>query len=804
VGTLTSLGISPSINENGGVAFTGQISNSGGQALGSTVMFGNPGSSNITVVAPSYLDTRRTFDQALQINDSNQIICQDRFAGSPPSYYLRIWDGNNPDSFNLVAKATNSSGDIFSAILGSPAMNAANNVVFSALDLNFNQELADTNLSPPPPINTTLLSTPLRPMISDQNTSGTYPIVVRAGNTDTSPILMYPNSLKNPITIADTSKWNKLGQSPGISRDGTVVAFAGDLNQAGASAYKTNLGPGVFVAIVQNGVVSNVVRIVGFQTTAGGLGTKSVNNDYKTGLADQGAPWCDPYYLSPCKAVTGELEDLPPFTSPTYVYFQTFTPTGFANSTEWENRIAVTHEDFGAPGIDGDTVEVSFIATPNMSDAGGLNFFTSEQGIWTARADLILEGKTLVAHVYRAVPVIQVGDNVGSTGQTVATLSVYDQLANALPQRDNGDHRVAFWISTASGGQMILRGTYIQQFGGSGGNGTRCCVAKLVRKGNKKVPLIKTSTGTFGALVSKSGALYILSAAHVFADPESIDSNGGQVGDSITFPGRFDYACEKKVHVVGQLSYAPPLSSGVDAAIASLNTGEINSTGQIYGIGIPASTILPPSAGLAVAKQGRTTGLTCGNITVLNAGMKHIGYEPCKAKPFDESYPTLLIIGSSNGPFDSTGDSGALIVSQSTAQPVALLIGGSISKPWVCYALPIDQVAQQLGVSFVGGSEHSVAACPGGNTAHLSPAEVERAESIRKKHFGELMKDPVVMGVGIGAAEEDPTKAAVVVLVETGKRHGEIPQELEGVPTKIMEMGQIQVAGGCNQSVPER
>jgi hypothetical protein len=801
VGTLTGLGVSPSINENGSVAFMGQVS-SGGQSLGNTIFFGNAGSSDLTVVAPNYLNTRRTFDQAVQINNKNQIVAQDRFSGAPPSYFLRIWDGNNPNLFTLVAKATGSSDDIFSAILGSPAMNASNNVAFSALDLKFDQMLADTNLTPPPPINTTPLSTPLRPMISDQNQIGSFPIVVRGGNTDTSPIVLYPNSLTNPVTIADTSTFNKLGQSPGISRDGVVVAFAGDLNKAGATKYNTNSGPGVFAAVVQKGQVSNVVRIAGFQTPSpdcpkkegAHVGTKCVNSDAKTNLADQGLPWCDHFYLTACQALLGELEDIPPFESPTRIFFQTFTPDGFNKSTEWENRIAVAHVDFGASGIDGDTIVVSFIATPNMGDSSGLNFFTNQQGIWTVRADLILKGTNLVSHVYRPIPVIQVGDDVGSTGAVVASLAVYDQLANIVPVRANGDHRVAFWISTTNGGQMILRGSYIRQYGGSVGNAALCCTAK------------NGSTGTVGALVSQSSTLYMLSAAHVFADPESTDKNGAKKGDLISMPGRYDYACEKKVHTVGKFSYAPPLSSGVDAAIAELNPGEINSTGQIYGIGIPANTILPPTAGLAVAKQGRTTGLTCGNITALHASMKPIGYTPCKGKPFDETYPELLVIGSKNGPFDSLGDSGALVVSQSTAQPVALLIGGSIAKPFVGYALPMDLVANQLGVAFVGGSEHTVPSCPGGRSPQevsLSQVEVERANEVKKKYASYLMEDPAVLGVGIGAADDNPTQGTLVVVIESGKKYRPIPPMLEGLRTKIMFSGPVKAAGGC-ETAPER
>jgi hypothetical protein len=102
--TLTGFGISPSISEFGAVAFVGQVSDSSGTALGDTLFFGDPGSTSLNVVAPSFLSTSRTFDDAVQINDSNQLVAQDRVSGAPPYTYVRIWDGGNPDHFTLVAQ----------------------------------------------------------------------------------------------------------------------------------------------------------------------------------------------------------------------------------------------------------------------------------------------------------------------------------------------------------------------------------------------------------------------------------------------------------------------------------------------------------------------------------------------------------------------------------------------------------------------------------------------------------------------------------------------------------------------------
>jgi hypothetical protein len=272
VGNLTGFGISPSINEGGTVAFVGQISNSSGQPLGDTLFFGDVGSSKLTTVAPSFLNTSRTFDNAVQINEGDQIVAQDRFSGSPPTYFMRVWDGTKQDSFKLVAK----SGSSLQAILTNPATNFSGDVAFSALDQNFDGILVQA--SPPySQLNQVSLTTPLRPMIADDGST-----VVRAGNTDTSPIILYPKGLANPLPIANSSEFSALGQSPGVSRDGAVVVFAGNLTSAGQ--WDPNPGPGIFMATIKEGAITNRMRIAGFHYGQQD-GMKAIQTDPSAGRA---------------------------------------------------------------------------------------------------------------------------------------------------------------------------------------------------------------------------------------------------------------------------------------------------------------------------------------------------------------------------------------------------------------------------------------------------------------------------------------------------------------------------------------
>jgi hypothetical protein len=412
LGTFSGFGIGPSINEFGDVAFIGQVQNSSGQGLGNNPFIWNPSSNTPTAVAPNFLNGQRNFFGTLQINDQNQIVTQDEFAGSPPHYYGRVWDGAQQNYFTLVAQSSSSG---YQAILGNPAIDNSNDVALSALDQNFNGLLLEAT-SPYSQLNQVSMTTPISPLISDNAYT-----VVRAGKTNTSPILLYSPNLKTPTTIGDTTQFTNLGQSPGISRDGSIVVFAGNLNSAGtqgSSKWDGYAGPGIFLAVIQNGQIQYRTRVAGFHYKNQD-GMKNVQEDSISKVPLEGAPWCDSPYLKETCVADAELEDLPPFSSKTAVYFTTFTETGFQGSTEWENRIAVAHN---GSGIDGTTAEVSFVATPNMSDATGWNLFLQSSGLWTIRVDLFVQGGKLYTHVYRPIPVIQIGSALGNSGATVTVL----------------------------------------------------------------------------------------------------------------------------------------------------------------------------------------------------------------------------------------------------------------------------------------------------------------------------------------------------------------------------------------------
>src|SRR5215208_2942444 len=122
-------------------------------------------------------------------------------------------------------------------------------------------------------------------------------------------------------------------------------------------------------------------------------------------------------------------------------------------------------------------------------------------------------------------------------------------------------------------------------------------------------------SGTLGALVTDGTNQYILSNNHVLAR-----SDQAVAGEDVSQPGLIDNGC-RVATLVADFTGAAPLGSNVDAAVAQLRPGMMDSTGFIEDIGVPSGSIVNPSVGLSVAKSGRTTGFTTGSISSINTSV---------------------------------------------------------------------------------------------------------------------------------------------------------------------------------------
>lgn len=318
-------------------------------------------------------------------------------------------------------------------------------------------------------------------------------------------------------------------------------------------------------------------------------------------------------------------------------------------------------------------------------------------------------------------------------------------------------------------------------------------------------------SGTLGSLVTRGGSFFILSNNHVLAK-----SDKGVIGDAISQPGLVDTNCSpgQTVATLSQFSKLestllsggnPPLySAPADAALAQIASGKVDTSGAILQLGAlsnglaqpaaPASTVGTPAVGMAVAKSGRTTGLTCSSISATNLTVQ-VDYEnSCGATgtAFTVQYDKQIDILSST--FSAAGDSGSLIVDAQTAEAVGLLYAGSPSDT---VANPIQDVlgalADSKGVkpTMAGGATHTVSACTGNSSSlqaatnfRIADAELNRAIQAKQNHVAELMSNPAVIGVGVGALNA-AGQASVVVLVEKGKLLPQIPVFLDGVPTQV-------------------
>ena len=308
-------------------------------------------------------------------------------------------------------------------------------------------------------------------------------------------------------------------------------------------------------------------------------------------------------------------------------------------------------------------------------------------------------------------------------------------------------------------------------------------------------------SGTLGSLVTFGGQKYILSNNHVLAR-----SDQASVGDDISQPGMIDANCQVTT-IVADFSAAPPLgSSNVDAAVALLRPGLMDDTGEIEDIGVPSSTTATATVGMGVAKSGRTTGFTTGTVSSVNTSVNVQYQRGCgQGKKFVVSFTNQVVIGSNT--FSAGGDSGSLILTNDgTRRPVALLFAGSSTST---IGNPIGQVLTQVGLALGGPvtfggiagngngkgnvklgeslGQQPLIPSLGGQMRELPQQAADRVAAVLELHRDSLMSRASVIGVGIGAADDNDTEGAIVVYVDktTGSRPI-LPKSIDGTRLKVV------------------
>ena len=332
--------------------------------------------------------------------------------------------------------------------------------------------------------------------------------------------------------------------------------------------------------------------------------------------------------------------------------------------------------------------------------------------------------------------------------------------------------------------------------------------------------------GTLGALVVDDAKnQYILSNNHVLAE-----SDQGKIGDTIDEPGLIDNGCVplsqagSTLRPVGTLSSFVPLAStqgNVDAALAAVSPGAVDPTGsilQLDGSAAGSNETLgaaPPMTGtgeplnannlgsVQLVKSGRTTGLTCSSVESVGLSVRTNYFKDCaETQPYYTKTFTNQI-GIAGEKFSDSGDSGALVVDASNAEPVGLLFSGGTDGDGegLSVANPISDVLQELGtatgshLSIAGTSVPHKVACvqyetkPADTFSKLSVSEDVAAHS---KFIAEttgqslIQRQAGVLAVAAGKSIDSPGDAALIVYTDQSKGFVSVPQVFDGLRTQLV------------------
>jgi len=333
---------------------------------------------------------------------------------------------------------------------------------------------------------------------------------------------------------------------------------------------------------------------------------------------------------------------------------------------------------------------------------------------------------------------------------------------------------------------------------------------------------ITCCSGTLGSLVTRGGTQFILSNNHVMARSDlGVKTSGATTGDPIIQPGLVDSRCGQDLTLtVANLTDFYNLETGtgtkIDAAIAQVVPNQVDSGGNIFELGATATNGVPdpgtPHQGsgvaaavnMSVAKSGRSTGLTCSTVTATNVNTNVQYQKGCgSGTRFTVSFTGQIMVA--GGAFSAGGDSGSLIVDQTTAEPVALLFAGSDADT---VGNPISAVLNFFStagnpMTFVGSAaQHQVIGCTGPfpltaartvpnslatQVSSVTAARMQHATAVRDAHGPELIAHTETQAVGVGASYDNPEEPAILFFVTRGASRMGIPAEVDGVRTRIIE-----------------
>ncbi|HET7226514.1 MAG TPA: hypothetical protein VFK69_12460 [Candidatus Eisenbacteria bacterium] len=201
---------------------------------------------------------------------------------------------------------------------------------------------------------------------------------------------------------------------------------------------------------------------------------------------------------------------------------------------------------------------------------------------------------------------------------------------------------------------------------------------------------LECSAGTLGCVATKGSTRYFLSNNHVFAR-----ENAASSGERIDAPGRYDGhpKCAQTAQCATLANYVKvsfTSNNTVDCALAQPVAGLSYTAGEAGGYA-PTSTVAGAYIGQPVKKTGRTSGLTTGTVQAINVTIQ---------VQYSSGVATFVNQIETPGNFIRSGDSGSLMVEQSTNNPVGLCFAGGGGGS---FENPIGPVLQALGGATIVG-----------------------------------------------------------------------------------------------------
>ncbi|MEM6256217.1 MAG: Ig-like domain-containing protein [Cyanobacteria bacterium P01_D01_bin.156] len=424
----------PSINNNGQVAFVGT-------QAGDESIFVGDASETLVDLEPNRNGTPIDYGPGVQINDLGQVVSNYKFSSSSSLYSrVGIWNSQNPGiSSNIALGSTNTNeipisfpggfGEIPGITLPSPipkdydfvaqypTIDNSGKVIFSGI-MGANRFLSSPRTNGAGKFDERAFPGKITPQVMAADNGFA---VLRFGDNfgdpeagvRPSPIVLINERLGHSKFIASgiTGKFTQLGAAPGISDDGKIIAFYGNLSTEGADdlntrnaatlgvqaieeAAKLNPGEGIFAA-VNNGSDWIYQRIAGIS----------------------GNGFLDP----------GEI-------------FEDSNNNGQLDVGEDRGRFSGFEPDqrVGVSSIFSDPLETSTVVYSGYSTLDA----DARKGIYTSDLSTynVISPSESVVPVYQPKLVVQVDDTINGLDGKITDLNLHDPI--------NSSGNLAFWVET--------------------------------------------------------------------------------------------------------------------------------------------------------------------------------------------------------------------------------------------------------------------------------------------------------------------------------------------------------------------